>query len=100
MTIRYDFDWDPNQEKTNVRAHGMNFRRAASVFRDPQQLTIFDEEHSIQEERWITIGVDPSGTVRVVVHTFEEIATDVYRVRIISARKAEPYETSQYQSEL
>lgn len=100
VTVRYDFDWDPNKELANVRAHGMNFRRAASVFRDPHQVSIFDEEHSSAEERWITIGIDNGGVVRVVVHTFEELSVDVYHVRIISARKAEPHEVAQYQSDL
>ena len=98
--MRYDFDWDPNKERANIRAHGMNFRRAASVFRDPRQLSIFDEEHSIDEARWITLGIDNSGSVRVVIHTFEELSIDVYRVRIISARKAEPHEIEQYQNNL
>ncbi|MCB0062460.1 MAG: BrnT family toxin [Caldilineaceae bacterium] len=98
--MRYEFEWDPIKERANIRSHGINFRRAASVFRDPQQLTIFDDEHSIDEDRWITMGIDSGGIVRVVVHTFDELAADVYQVRIISARKAEPHEIEQYQNNL
>ena len=73
------------------------FRLAATVFHDPNQLTAYDEEHSEEEERWITLGLDSRGVLLVVVHTFTEESEDVIRVRIISARKAEPSEEMQYQ---
>jgi uncharacterized DUF497 family protein len=34
-----------------VRKHGVSFEEAITVFGDPQTLTIFDEEHSDQEDR-------------------------------------------------
>jgi uncharacterized protein len=86
--MRYNFDWDPNKEKTNLRKHCISFRQAATVFRDPHQLSIFDDDHSDSEERRITIGIDNSGVLRVVVHTIEQIHEGVYDIRIISARKA------------
>lgn len=36
------------------------------------QLTIYDEEYSQDEDRWITIGLDETVIFRVVVHTFKE----------------------------
>lgn len=71
--MRYDFDWDPNKERANIRKHGISFRQAASVFKDPNQLALFDDPHSDTEERWITIGIDSTGVLRVVVHTFRKI---------------------------
>ena len=94
--MRYKFGWDPAKEKTNIGKHKISFQRAASVFRDPNQLSIYDEEHSEGEDRWITIGVDSGGVLRVVVHTFEQIEQDLCEIRIISARKAVSRETSQY----
>ncbi|MEW5940657.1 MAG: BrnT family toxin [Chloroflexota bacterium] len=44
--LRYEFDWDPEKERANIRKHGISFRQAASVFRDPDQLSMFDEGHS------------------------------------------------------
>jgi uncharacterized DUF497 family protein len=53
-----------DKEQTNIsEAHvrksqleaKVSFRRVASVFRDPNQLSVFDEEHSESEDRWITI---------------------------------------------
>jgi uncharacterized protein len=49
--LHYNFDWDPAKEKNNRRKHKISFRRAATVFRDPNQLSVFDEEHSEVDER-------------------------------------------------
>jgi uncharacterized DUF497 family protein len=42
--LDYNFDWNPKKEKQNIRKHQLNFRLASTVFRDPYQLTIYDEE--------------------------------------------------------
>ena len=31
----YEFEWDPVKAKTNCNKHGVDFERAAQVFRDP-----------------------------------------------------------------
>jgi len=94
--LRYKFDWDPAKEAGNFRKHKVAFRQAATVFRDPNQLSIYDEEHSEFEDRWITIGIDSTGVLRVVVHTFEQISENLCEIRIISARKATKREARQY----
>jgi uncharacterized DUF497 family protein len=94
--LRYNFDWDPAKENQNIRKHKVTFRRAATVFRDPNQLSIYDEEHSEDEDRWITIGIDSGGILRVVIHTFEQVDEDLCEISIISARKATSAETNQY----
>lgn len=94
--MHYKFDWDPAKEKINIQKHKVSFRRAATVFRDPNQVSIYDEEHSEYEDRWITMGVDSSGVLRVVVHTFERVDDDLCEIRIISARKATSREARQY----
>ncbi len=47
----YDFDWDPAKPRINASKHGVTFRLASSVFRDPLVLTVHDVEHSAEEER-------------------------------------------------
>lgn len=94
--MRYQFDWDPSKEASNVRKHRVTFRQAASIFRDPNQLSIFDDEHSQDEDRWITMGLDNNGVLRVVVHTFAQINEELCDIRIISARKANQTEMNQY----
>jgi len=95
--LRYKFEWDPEKEKTNIRKHKVSFRRAATVFRDPNQLSIYDEEHSEYEDRWITMGIDDRGVLQVVVHTFKQVEENLSEIRIISARKATSRELRQYQ---
>jgi uncharacterized DUF497 family protein len=97
INLRYTFEWDPNKANLNVRNHKVSFERAAEVFLDPLALSIFDEEHSDEEERWITIGKDSREVVLVVVHTFREVAADEWLMRVISAWKATKNEIKQYE---
>lgn len=92
----YFFEWDPKKAKSNNRKHGVSFERAATIFQDPRALSIFDDEHSIEEDRWVTLGMDSSGILVVVFHTFEEETKDSCRIRIFSARKAARKEIKQY----
>jgi uncharacterized DUF497 family protein len=95
--LRYIFAWDPRKAKDNLRNHRISFERAATIFRDPQALSIFDAAHSDEEDRWITLGLDRSGSVLVVVHTFHQIDAASCQIRIISAWRATTKETRQYQ---
>ncbi|MDP9313484.1 MAG: BrnT family toxin, partial [Chloroflexota bacterium] len=42
------------------------------MFGDPDALTIFDDDHSIDEDRFITIGLSNRNRVLVVVYTERE----------------------------
>jgi len=95
--LRYSFDWNPTKEQQNIRKHRVSFRQAATIFQDPNQLSIYDEEHSEDEERWVTLGIDSTGVVRVVIHTFEQMNNELCQIRIISARKATNKEVRRYQ---
>lgn len=65
------------------------FILATAVFRGPLALTIFDEAHSEDEERWGTLSRTENGQLLVVVHTSEEVNATEWHIRIISARKAD-----------
>lgn len=93
----FDFDWDASKARANLRKHKVAFRFATSVFRDPLAVTIFDEEHSDDEERWVTLGRAQNGQVLVVVHTSEEVSSTELHIRIISARRADPAEVRDYE---
>jgi len=77
----------------------MRFERAATVFRDPQALSVFDVDHSQDEDRWLTLGIDRAGSVLVVVHTFHQVDESLCNIRIISARHATRSEARQYREE-
>ncbi len=97
--MQYIFDWDPPKQSRNIRKHKITFRQAATVFRDPRHLTIYDEEHSEDEERWVTLGIGEAGLLLVVVHTFEQLEKDKVSIRVISVRKATPAEITRYKEE-
>lgn len=95
--MRYTFEWDPIKAKENLRRHRVSFERAAELFLDPLAVSIFDQEHSGEEERWVTIGRDSRGRALVVVHTFSEVSPEEWKIRIISARKPTGREARQYE---
>lgn len=97
INLKYNFEWDINKAKLNVKKHKISFERAAEIFLDPFSISIFDDEHSLQEERWITIGKNSDEVVLVLVHTFSQQGNDQYNIRIISARRATKKEIKQYE---
>ncbi len=89
------FIWDDKKEKTNKRKHKEDFSEACTVFADRYALSFYDEEHSKDEDRWITMGQSRNGSLLVVIHTYRSNNGDEY-VRIISSRKATKNEAGQY----
>ena len=77
--------------------HGVAFSLALTMFRDPRIQTMFDEEHSDTEERWIALGLASNDVPLVVVHTWKEIDATNVKVRIVSARRANPAERAAYE---
>ena len=94
--MNYNFEWDPRKARSNYRKHGIRFEEAATVFRDPRALTIFDTDHSEHEDRWITMGISKKGRLLIVCHTFIEENSDSVSIRIFSSRKATRKESDLY----
>jgi len=86
-----DYEWDPKKAELNRRKHGVDFADAVLALEDGQALTILDP-FSDEEERFISIGADPSGSLLVVVHTWRGD-----RIRLISARRATSRERRHYE---
>lgn len=81
LILQYNFEWDPYKAKQNLRKHKVSFERAAEVFLDPLAISIYDEQHSSDENRWITIGKEQTNLVLVVIHTFDEKNLDNCKIR-------------------
>jgi len=94
--LQYNVEWDPLKARTNLKKHGVGFELAPSIFLDPRALTIFDDEHSEHEERWITMGIAKNGALLVLCHTFVEEAENNVRIRVFSVRKATRSEIKSY----
>jgi uncharacterized DUF497 family protein len=85
------FEWDEEKAKANLRKHKVSFDEAIAVFSDPFSITILDPDHSLDEQRYIDIGISDKGRVLVVVYTERGV-----NMRIISCRKATPAERRLY----
>jgi len=85
-----EFEWDDEKATSNAAKHGVTFKQACSVFRDPFAIELLDDREDYNEDRYILIGMSASNLL-VVVHTERD-----NRNRIISARKAEPTERRFY----
>ncbi|MGR3179549.1 MAG: BrnT family toxin [Candidatus Anammoxibacter sp.] len=51
------FEWDENKAEENSKKHGVSFEEAKTVLNDPFSLTIYDSDHSIEEDRYLDIGL-------------------------------------------
>lgn len=88
-----NYQWDKAKAAANRRKHGVRFPDAIAVFGDDRAITI--EDDYLEEERFVTIGMDAIGRVLVVVYTFRDAD-----IRLISARKATAIEEQNYESQL
>jgi hypothetical protein len=85
-------EWDPKKASLNLRKHKVSFEEAATAMSDPMAATGADPDHSITEDRYITLGVSERGRLLVVAHTEEDET-----IRIISARLASKGERKIYE---
>ncbi len=63
------FEWNPEKAEANLQKHGVSFEEAISVFFDPLSLTVADQSHSGEENRFIITGFSERNRQIVVVHT-------------------------------
>jgi len=86
------FEWDEAKDQTNQKKHGISFDEAKTAFGDPRSLTIADEAHSAEEDRYLDIGMSSRGRLIVVCYTDRPP-----NIRIISCRKATKSERKTYE---
>lgn len=84
-----DFEWDSAKEQANRKKHGVDFSTAAKVFLDPYVIE-FDDLDASGELRFNAIGL-VEDRMLFVAYTMRGD-----KVRVISARGAEPHEKRKY----
>jgi uncharacterized DUF497 family protein len=89
--VSLQFEWDARKDAQNREKHGVSFEEAATAFADPRSLTVPDPEHSLEEDRFVLLGLSYRGRLLVVVHTERGD-----NLRIITARRATRRERRQY----
>jgi uncharacterized DUF497 family protein len=90
-----DITWDPSKADINLKKHGVSFEEAATVIQSALTVTVEDDS-SLDEQRFVTIGMSVKLRVVMVVHTYR----DEEEIRIISARKASKKEQAIYEERI
>ena len=90
-----NFEWRPNKAESNLRKHGVSFQEAATAFSDNLGITVYDPDHSKDEDRYITIGWSERRRLLIVSHTDRKDS-----IRIISARRVTQRERKDYEKEI
>ena len=88
-----DFEWDKAKAAANLAKHGESFEQARQDFADPFAIDFVDDREDYGEDRVILFGMVETRLL-VVAHTLRGD-----KVRIISAREAEPHERRKYHEE-
>ena len=110
------FEFDKEKNRKNIEKHGVSFTTAARIFFDDNRIEMYDEEHSIEEDRYNTIGDtsvgDPTAIrspaalhdILFVVYTERETVSlkgkPIEITRLISARLATNFERGLYYGKL
>ena len=92
-----EFTWDNKKDKINQKKHGVSFSEAQTVFYDENARLIHDPDHSIEEDRFILLGLSSKLRILLVCHCYRK---NEAIIRIISARKATKKEQKQYKENL
>ena len=87
-----NFEWDPRKAESNLRKHDVSFGEAVTIFNDELSITVYDPDHSREEDRYISIGWSNRGRLIMVSHTDRN-----NRIRIISARELTQGEQKAYE---
>ena len=85
------FEWDSREARSNLAKHDVAFDEASTIFGDPLSLSVSDSDHSLVEERYVTMGRAFNNKLLIVVHTDRG-----NNIRIISARHASRRERKFY----
>ena len=91
------FEWDPDKNRSNLRKHGVSFEEAVTVFRDENAELLKDSDNSSEEDRFTLLGLSFKHRILIVCHCYRKSDTVI---RLISARKASPFERRKYEDSL
>ena len=99
------FQYDDNKNRVNIKKHGISFEMAARIFLDYDRIEMYDEENSLDEDRYNTIGniiapndflFENNTDIIFVVYTERVAKDDQTIIRLISARRATHFEKGVY----
>jgi hypothetical protein len=85
-----EFEWDDAKAAANLARHGVSFDAARRAYDDVLAIEMEDRRGNYGEDRYVLVGM-ARHRLRAVTYTFRG-----ERIRIISARPAEPFERRLY----
>jgi len=85
-----EFEWDERKNRANIQKHGIDFHRAALIFRG-KIVERIDDREDYGEERFIALGLVGQDVYRVVYTESDENV-----IRLISTQKAGKVEREIY----
>lgn len=88
----YEFDWDPAKAELNLRKHGVSFEEASTVFGDWFGINMPDPKHSVDEQRYILLGMSDRQRLLVVGYTDRPPHTRLISTRLATRRERKQYE--------
>jgi len=86
------FEWDPEKARCDQKKHGVSFEEAVTVFYDPLAATFEDVDHSVGEQRLITIGFSSRDRLLFVSHTERGRVLRVISTRLATAQERRKHE--------
>ncbi|MCX5806407.1 MAG: BrnT family toxin [Proteobacteria bacterium] len=86
------FEWDPEKAGRNYKKHGIAFDEAVTVFYDPLSATFNDPDHSVNEQRFITIGFSSQNKLLVVAYSERKKSTRIISSRLATAQERKKHE--------
>lgn len=89
-----EFEQDPHKAIKNIQKHNVSFTEAATVLGDGLSITIYDPDHSDNEDRYITIEWSNHRRLLMAAHTDRGS-----KIRIISARELTRKEREAYEKQ-
>jgi uncharacterized protein len=89
--MQLEFEWHNAKADANLRAHGVSFDLAKTVFTDPFAIERLDDREDYGEARFVMIGLAEGNILLFVAYSERE-----ERIRIISARRATQDEQDDY----
>ena len=90
-----EFEWDERKAQSNEQKHGISFEEAQTVFYDEDARVNYDPDHSVDEDRYVLLGLSSSQRLLVVCHVYRQ---NDECIRIFSARLATKQEQQQYRN--
>ncbi len=72
MMKNISFEWDASKASVNKKKHGVSFEEAKLAFFDENALVIHDAEHSLDEDRFVLLGLSTTTRLLVVCHRYRE----------------------------